>query len=263
LQQKQLDAMRVALEQQKKLLDEIRPKPASLGEVASRVPVLPKGPATASVAPPALQTPDPQKPQMIPPSVTEQSKSAQQVTNAPLQIQLGDTTITPVGFMDFTNTFRSTNSGASLATNFGNIPYNNTVGGHLTENKMSMQNSRIGFRVDTMVKDWHILGYFEGDFVGGVGNGAFNTQVSSNSVLFRERLYGLQLRKGPLEILGGQSWSMMTPNRNHISPLPGDLFYGQEFDVNYLNGLTWGRIPGIRFVYHHPSNKFTAGISLE
>ena len=78
-----------------------------------------------------------------------------------------------------------------------------------------------------------------------------------------KRATGSDIRKNKWEILGGQSWSMMTPNRNHISPLPGDLFYGQEFDVNYLNGLTWGRIPGIRFVYHHPSNKFTAGISLE
>jgi len=54
----------------------------------------------------------------------------------------------------------------------------------------------------------------------------------------------------------------MTPNRRQISPLPGDLFYGQEFDVNYLNGLTWGRIPGFRIVYH-PSSKVTWGVSLE
>ena len=32
--------------------------------------------------------------------------------------------------------------------------------------------------------------------------------------------------------------------------------------MNYLNGLTWGRIPGVRFLVH-PNNKVTAGISLE
>src|ERR1700730_6515222 len=29
-----------------------------------------------------------------------------------------------------------------------------------------------------------------------------------------------------------------------------------------MNGLTWGRIPGVRFLYH-PTEKITAGISLE
>ena len=63
-------------------------------------------------------------------------------------------------------------------------------------------------------------------------------------------------------MLAGQSWSMITPNRKQISPLPGDLFYSQVVDVNYMNGLVWGRIPGIRFVYH-PTEKVTMGVSLE
>jgi hypothetical protein len=116
--------------------------------------------------------------------------------------------------------------------------------------------------VDTTYKDFHVLGYYEGDFVGGVGLNAFNTQVTSNSVLYRLRLFWVDIRKKKVEILGGQSWSLMTPSRNHIGALPGDLFYGQEFDVNYLNGLTWGRIPGFRFVYH-PSNQVTWAIAAE
>jgi hypothetical protein len=162
-----------------------------------------------------------------------------------------------------TNTWRSTNSGANLATNFGNYPYNNNLpSGRLTENDLSLQNSRLGLRVDTQYKDFHVLGYYEGDFVGGVGNSAFNVPVTSNSVLYRLRLFWVDIRKKKFEVLGGQSWSLMTPSRNHIGALPGDLFYGQEFDVNYLNGLTWGRIPGFRFVYH-PSNQVTWAIAAE
>src|SRR5207302_5108940 len=104
-----------------------------------------------------------------------------------LQFKIGDATITPVGFMDLTNTYRSTNSGTSLQTNFGSIPYNNTVAGRLSENKLSAANSRIGFRVDANFKGAKILGYYEGDFVGGVAGN--NTQVSSNSLLYRIRLY--------------------------------------------------------------------------
>jgi hypothetical protein len=180
----------------------------------------------------------------------------------PLQFKIGDATITPIGFMDLTNTWRSSNSGTSLQTNFGSIPYNNTLAGHLTEDKLSAANSRIGFRVDARLKDTSILGYYEGDFVGGIGNAAFNTQVSSNSLLYRIRLYWVDARKGNFEMLAGQSWSMMTPNRKQISAIPADLFYSQVVDVNYMNGLTWGRIPGIRFLYH-AGEKTTIGVSLE
>ncbi|HEY7388304.1 MAG TPA: hypothetical protein VH640_07330 [Bryobacteraceae bacterium] len=186
--------------------------------------------------------------------------ATQDIPESPLQVHIGDATFTPVGFVDVTNTFRSTNSGANLATNFGSIPYNNTVGGRLTEDKMSLQNSRVGMRVDANFKSYHLLGYWESDFVGAAA--ANNLATTSNSVLFRLRLFWIDVRKSKYEFLAGQSWSMMTPNRRQISPLPGDLFYGQAFDVNYLNGLTWARNPGFRFVYH-PSEKVTWGIAAE
>ncbi|HZT29630.1 MAG TPA: hypothetical protein VFA33_07105 [Bryobacteraceae bacterium] len=278
-QKKQLEEMRALLLDQKRQIDSLKAQAPSaapakaaatvatapvppadtpnkmggIGQVASLTPVLPPVLATPAPAPAAIPTAAAPLP----------APSPQAVPESPLQLHLGAATITPVGFVDATNTWRSTNSGASLATNFGNYPYNTTLPqSRLSEDKMSLQNSRIGFRVDALFKDIHVLGYYEGDFVGGIGNGAFNTQVSSNSVLYRLRLFWVDLRKGKWEVLGGQSWSMMTPNRKQISPLPGDLFYGQEFDVNYLNGLTWGRIPGFRFLYH-PNNKVTWGISAE
>jgi hypothetical protein len=55
---------------------------------------------------------------------------------------------------------------------------------------------------------------------------------------------------------------MLTPNRNGISPLPGNLFYSQVIDVNYMAGLTWTRQPGMRVLFH-PSNKVTFGFSAE
>ncbi len=200
------------------------------------------------------------QPQPSPTGAPTPSPSADQ--SAPLQFKIGDATITPIAFMDLTNTFRSTNSGTSLQTNFGSIPYNNVPQGRLTENNLSAANSRIGFRVDAKVKDVFVLAYYESDFVGGIGNAAFNTQVSSNSLIYRIRLYWVDLRKKKFEFLAGQSWSMITPNRKQISPVPADLFYSLVVDVNYMNGLTWGRIPGIRFVYH-PGDKVTMGVSLE
>jgi len=188
--------------------------------------------------------------------------TAQAPDQSPLQFKIGEATITPVAFMDLITTFRSTNAGTSLQTNFGSIPYQNTPQGRLTEVNISAANSRIGFRVDAKVKNVNVLAYYESDFVGGIGNAAFNTQVSSNSLIYRIRLYWVDLRKDKYEFLAGQSWSMITPHRKQISPLPADHFYGQVVDVNYINGLTWGRIPGLRFIYH-PNEKVTLGVAVE
>jgi hypothetical protein len=55
---------------------------------------------------------------------------------------------------------------------------------------------------------------------------------------------------------------MMTPNRVGISALPGDLFYTQVIDINYMAGLTWDRQPGLRVLYH-PTKQWTLGFSAE
>ncbi len=55
---------------------------------------------------------------------------------------------------------------------------------------------------------------------------------------------------------------MLTPNRNGISALPGDLFYTQVIDINYMAGLTWTRQPGVRVLFH-PNDKVTFGFSVE
>ena len=178
---------------------------------------------------------------------------------APLQFHIGEATFTPLGFMDFTSVFRSASSGSGIGTNFGSIPFNNVPTARLTEERLSPQNSRIGFRVDATVKGAHVMGYWESDFLGNNGN---NVSVSSNSNVFRMRLYWVDVNKDKWEILGGQSWSMITPGRKGISPIPGDLFYSQDIDVNYNVGLTWGRIPQFRFVYH-PSDTLAAGVSFE
>ncbi len=225
------------------------PAKTNVGDVATIAPIVPPLPA-APAPKPAL------------PAMPAAQAAAPDATS-PLQFKIGDTTITPVGFMDLTNTFRSTNAGTSLQTNFGSIPYNNGVTGRLTEDKLSAANSRIGFRADGNYKGWNYLGYFEGDFVGGIGDTAYNTQVSSNSLLFRIRQYYVTTRKGKFEFQAGQSWSMMTPNRfRDLAACRRICSTRNVVDVNYMNGLTWGRIPGVRFVLH-PSEKVTWGLSLE
>ena len=114
-------------------------------------------------------------------------------------------------------------------------------------------------RIDAPVAGAHVLGYMESDFL---GFSPANAAVSSNSNSLRLRLYWVNLKKGKYEILGGQSWSLLTPNRRGLSALPSDLFYTQNIDVNYQAGLIWSRNPGVRFIYH-PKPTVALGVSLE
>jgi len=162
--------------------------------------------------------------------------------------------------MDFTGVWRQTDGGSGIGTNFASIPFGtNTFQSNLSEFRFSMQNSRVGFRVDAAVKGAHVIGYMESDFL---GNNPGNVAVSSNSNTLRSRLYWVDVRKDKWEVLGGQTWSLITPGRTGISPLPGDLFYTQDIDVNYQLGLVWGRIPEIRFVAH-PSSKMAFAVALD
>jgi hypothetical protein len=238
-QERDIEALRRTLGAQQRMLEVLgsgRPLPPPQETFAAR-------PAFAAPAPPALPPPAPQTGE--PP--------------APLSVRIGDSYLTPVGFMDFTTVFRSVAAGTGIGTNFGAIPFNNIPAARLTELLPNPQNSRIGLRVDTKVKGVRVIGYWESDFL---GNNPGNVEVTSNSNTFRMRLFWVDLRRNRWEILGGQSWSLLTPGRTGISPLPADIFYSQVVDVNYMVGLTWGRVPQFRAVYH-PSNTIAAAISLE
>ena len=179
---------------------------------------------------------------------------------SPLQLRIGSAYLTPVGFMDFTGVWSNHDRGSGIGTNFAGIPNGATAfQNHLNEFRESMQNSRIGFRFDAMVKGAHVIGYMESDYL---GNNPGNVSVSSNSNTLRSRLYWVDVAKDKWELLGGQTWSLITPGRSGISPLPGNLFFSQDIDVNYQAGLVWGRIPELRFVYH-PSSKVAFAVALD
>ncbi len=254
-QQRQIDELRrqVAGQKAEPVEPVTNPSPTyarpSLGEVASTTPILPPAPVAAA-------------PTVLPLNANAAANAPAPDDSSPLQFKIGDAYVTPVGFMDFTSVIRSENTGNGIGTNFGGAPYGNTQAGALSEWRLSPQNSRVGFRVDALYKNWKVLGYLETDFLGQTGappNGGL--AVSSDPYPLRMRLYWVDLKKGKSEILAGQTWSMMTPNRKGISPLPGDIFYSQNIDVNYQNGLVWGRIPEFRYIYH-PSDKVAVGFAL-
>ncbi len=229
---------------------------SSVAPPGSSVPSAPgnSGPAPAGTASAAA----------IPPAAPPAPQTGGGPEHSPLSFKIGDASFTPLGFMDFTAVYRTESTGFGIGTTFGSIPYVNTVSAtagpaDVGETRFSVQNSRIGMRVDAPVGGGTISGYLEADFLGLI---AANANVTSNSDSLRMRVYFADYRRGKFEVLAGQDWSMLTPNRKGISPFPSDIFYSQDMDTNYQIGLTWKRTPQIRFIYH-PSDSWAFGVSVE
>lgn len=256
-QRAELAAQRAALKAQQLKMESLEEKFGATPSEAVASPV--STPASTPVAA-AVATPISGK--TAAPAGNPAQKDGDEVS--PLQLKIGSAYITPVGFMDFTGVWRSKTGGSGIGTNFGSIPYAVTgaapnFNAHLGELRESIQNSRIGFRVDALVKGAHVIGYMESDFL---GNNPTNVAVSSNSNTLRSRLYWVDVQKDKWEFLAGQTWSLITPGRTGISPLPGNLFFTQNIDVNYQLGLVWGRIPELRLVAH-PSDKVAFAVALD
>ena len=238
----------------------------NLGQVASTSPMLPKATEKASAGEEGITVASTLVPSAAVHSATQELPPKEQEQISPLQFHIGSATLIPVGFMDFTGVFHNHAAGGNIGTSFGSIPYATNTSGvlpyqtNLSELRLSIQNSRIGFRTDADIMGAHVIGYMEADFLGTPAS--LNVAVTSNSQLLRARLYWVDVMKGNWEILGGQTWSLLTPGRVGISPLPADVFYTQDMDVNYQAGLFWGRIPELRFVYH-PSKQVALAVAID
>ena len=114
-------------------------------------------------------------------------------------------------------------------------------------------------RADESVGKTKIFGYAEADFNGYLPSTAY---VSTNGSSLRLRVYFLNLSRGRWDLLGGQSWSLLTPNRVGLSPFLSEIFNTLHLDTNYQVGLTYARQPQLRAVYHATEN-VALGLSVE
>lgn len=252
-QAKQMDTQndQLKIEQQKmqQLEEQLKAATSAPAETAKPAAVTT---ASAALPPaPAASSPAPSAPAAAP-----------QEPPSPLYFSIGSAHFTPLGFMDLTNVFRTPSIGSGIGTNFASVPYRiagNFPSSGLTEDRFSAQNSRLGIRIDSTVAGGQAIGYLETDFL---GNSATSISATSNSITLRLRVFFVDYTKGKLEFLAGQDWSMLTPNRVGINPIPGNIFFSQNMDTNYQVGLVWERTPQVRFIYH-ASKAAAFGISIE
>ena len=226
----------------------------------SNVAAVNSAPASGSSNTSTVATTAPAAPASTDATAAAAAAQENKVDHSPLSFKIGDALFTPGGFMDFTGVFRTTGTGNGIGTTFNSIPYNNNlpVAG-VNETRFSAQNSRISLKVDAPVGGGKVLGYVEADFLGAI---AANANITSNSNTLRMRVYFGDYRRGKWEVMGGQDWSMLTPNRKGLSVMPSDIFFSNNMDTNYQVGLTWTRQPQFRVMYH-PNDEWALGVSVE
>jgi hypothetical protein len=178
---------------------------------------------------------------------------------SPLFLKLGSATFTPGGWIDFTSIYRTTDVGSGFTTALATIPFNNTAQGGLSENRLTAANSRLSLRVDEAFGKVKVYGYGEIDFNGSAPG---NVYVSTNSDATRLRVFYLNLSAGKWDVLGGQSWSLLTPNRTGLSPFLSEIYNTVHLDTAYNAGIVYARQAQLRVVYHATPN-LAFGLSAE
>jgi hypothetical protein len=213
-------------------------------------------PATSSVEPSIKYTGSNSKRQPPAQQLQEIGKSEQ----VPLgSFRIGDAILELGGFVDLENIFRTTNTQSNIATNLGGFPYNNTPQGRISEFRTTAQFSRLSFKIQDHFAGNDIVGFVEGDFS---GNDAPGVYQSVNPHTNRLRLYFMDLKRDKWEILGGQTWSWLTPNREGIGPIPSDLAITYNEDQNLGVGVPYTRAAEFRVAYH-PNKHWAFGAGIE
>jgi hypothetical protein len=240
-------------------------KTAEAAPAASELPVNPGSGAIDNSAPAAIESKVAsasakvqalQSSQQSARQTQEQAKSEQ----APLgSFKFGDAILELGGFVDLENIYRTTNTQSNIATNLGGFPYNNTPQGNVSEFRTTAQFSRLSFKVQDNFAGNEITGFVEGDFS---GNDAPGVYQSVNPHTNRLRLYFMDLKRGKWEILGGQTWSWLTPNREGIGPMPSDLAITYNEDQNLGVGVPYTRAAEFRVAYH-PNEHWAFGAGIE
>ena len=233
-QQKQLDQQRQALDAQQKALDAQQKLLDRLVAAQSAPAAAPAPPAAASLVSPAA------------PAAADVDTTGRPIS--PLAFHIGGADFAPGGFMDMSTVWRSTNIGSGVATSFAGVPMSNTAAGRIAEFRSSAANSRVTLTItEHPTKNLTVTGYLEGDFYGNQPTSLF---VTSNANTFRMRHFWASAAKGKWEVLGGETWTLLTPNRVGITPVSSNVFVTLGEDSNYMTGLIWGRPGQIRVTYH-------------
>jgi hypothetical protein len=179
--------------------------------------------------------------QTIPAQVASAVDAARPRTDA---FHFKGVSITPSGFVEAANQYRSRALGSDMFSPFNAIPFASSPAAHESEDRLSARQSRIGVLVQGDVNQTtHLAAYGEIDFLG-----AAQSANSNESNSFTPRLRNLYVtadwETSGWHLLAGQSWSLATLNGKGITPRSEII--PPQIDAQFVPGFVWTRQPQFR-----------------
>jgi len=148
-------------------------------------------------------------------------------------VRIGGITLRPGGFFELIGETRTQTDPDSISTRFGSIPLADTA----AETVASPAHSRVFLHGDRKLGKALLTAYAESDFLNPV----------ANSAPYRWRQYWGSVRAGAWELLGGQAWSLLRPNRTGVATEQG-LMNTDVIEPAYHVGLAGARRRQVRLV---------------
>jgi TolA-binding protein len=166
--------------------------------------------------------------------------------------------ITPGGFLEETEYWRSHATLSDQATPFNSIPLGGFAGGsatgntatqsaynpYLTEYGMTARDTRITLRADADAGTTKLTGYYEMDFFG-TSPTANLSQTTSYTPRIRQGWGRAKFANG-WTITGGQMWSLITLNRKGVDSDNSNLWIPNIIEAQYSVGYDWARFAEVR-----------------
>jgi len=178
----------------------------------------------------------------------KQAESKASALEHPTSIAYKGLRLTPGGFLELTQYYRSHATLSDLATPFQAIPLEAQVNGgyntHLSEYDISARDSRLSLRLDAEAGSTKLAGYFEFDFAGAAATSNPN-QTTSYTPRVRQAWARTAFANG-WSITGGQPWSLITLNRKGTEADNSSLWIPNSIEAQYSVGYDWGRFAELR-----------------
>jgi hypothetical protein len=180
----------------------------------------------------------------------KQAESKATALEHPANIAYKGLRLSPGGFLELSQYYRSHATLNDLATVFQSTPLaaqGSSASGynaHLSEYGISARSSRLSLRADADAGSTKLAGYFEIDF-----NGAAPTSNNNQSSSYTPRIRQAWARTTFADgwtITGGQPWSLITLNRKGTEADNANLWIPNTIDAQYSIGYNWGRFGELR-----------------
>jgi hypothetical protein len=150
------------------------------------------------------------------------------------------------GFIEAASIYRTRNEVADVGSDFNNIPYPISPLAHENELRFSARQSRLWFLAEGDISMSQIIkAYFEMDFLGAATT-ANSIESNSYTPRIRQAFVSWDEMANGWHLLAGQTWSLLTQNRNGIVARQENL--PLTIDAQYVVGFNWTRNAQFRVV---------------